>query len=355
MNLTEKAKNLNCADIIRHIGVGSIKETNDFLRKLYAEFSQIGEWGWNFYTWREGTKICIGMCNYGEVWIDYKQKGLINNIYIFTSKNGQDIQKKVEKAVDTAAADYLCKRSFPIVVKYYTGDMFFKHVGKNKISMWSEKEKKEYVTYFSFETEAFDENDLEYVLTQKLHYLDYLLSIYTNIIFDRASMRSVGKNEILYYDTEWGYDADWIDDFFENQKEATLLPEFFDLFRLVLDNDSYDKNLRLLLNSAQEFYCALLMKEQTQGEEGGKYNIPGYVDIINTVVVSVLEPLSNIHADKPVSCPACGNIVYKIRKRIENLCEQYMPGYLTDYISKSQYGQRSAFLHEGNARTNEFY
>lgn len=54
----------------------------------------------------------------------------------------------------------------------------------------------------------------------------------------------------------------------------------------------------------------------------GEYNIPGYVDLINTTLVSSLEPVANLDADEPETCKECGQLKYSIRKKVKDLVSE---------------------------------
>lgn len=351
----QNAENLSKADVIKKICSTNVKESNLFLRKLYSELSKYDKLAWNYFGVREKQKICLGICNLGEVWIDYKVKGLIDSIYVFTNN---DISKEsVQKAVDEAFINHLKKEKYTAIANFHTKDISFKNMCKKNIEIKSEEKNGKFITSITFSFEAFSGVDAEYIHTQKLNYLKHLLFAYTNIKFENIENYIINDNELKYEEKDWvEFDRDWIDYYFDEHigpQNTVLLYDFFDIFRIVLDNDTYNKEMRLVLNAAQELYCGKLMIDNIL--TNGEYNIPGYVDITNTIILSVLEPLSNIRAEKPEHCPSCGNLVYKIRKKVEVLCNTYLNDWLTKYISDIKYGQRSTFLHEGNALTNEFY
>ena len=88
---------------------------------------------------------------------------------------------------------------------------------------------------------------------------------------------------------------------------------------------------------------------------GSEWNIPGYTDLINTLIISALEPLSNIFGVKSEKCSVCGSLKYSVRKKVRDLCNAYFPEQLAKEIYDKGYHNRSAFLHEGYPVTNEFY
>lgn len=344
------------ADIVRNISTKNVKDSNLFLRRFYEEVSKYIEMGWNVQSWREGQTIFVGDSNFGSMMFDYKVKGQINNIYIKTKK--KKYHSIIEKSLDVAIKEYNYFKKYLITIELDTQNFLFQTMCKNNIRIepkYNEISRKSIL--ISFFIKAFGTFDLRYIIKQKSHYLQQLLCAYTNNDFDIIRYNYCESEITSFEDSDWvRTNIDWIDDCFvekENERYISLLPDFFDLFRIVLDNDSYERTMRLLLNSAQEIFCAKLMLNMSNKD--AKYSIPGYTDIVNTVMISILEPLSNIGSKKPETCPACGNLKYKISQKIRDLCKRYTNEYLVKEITNIEYGLRSSFLHEGNARTNEFY
>lgn len=240
---------------------------------------------------------------------------------------------------------------YAIDVVFQTHNTHFIEMSRSNVLLFGDNNH----LHVRFNLYAFGDFDLHYIATQKIHYLQMLLSVYTGNIYQLDNKCQVSHEQLENKDTEWDYDDDWIDSFCEQSGEsaATLIPDFFDLFQLIIVEDCYSKNLRLVLNSIQDYYCAL--KTQQLIHSDSSYNIPGFVDSTNTLLISALEPLSCIGADSPETCPTCGNQVYKISERIRTLCTEYLGAELAKEIGRSGYGNRCSFLHEGNAKTNEFY
>ncbi len=343
------------ADIKMNVSANSVQDSNLFLRKFYDELSKKMKIGWNYQPSRTGKLIYVGMSGFGSMWLDYKVKGKINNIYISTPN--AEVHNIVEDALKEAIVNHNSLEIYNIKVDFLTDDISFVLMCRKNIKVKSfySKEKGQNITSISFSLRAFGCFDLQYVATQKINYLKYLLCVYTNFQFDMIRNYKI-LDDIQYDENSWSnYDLHWVDYVFDgaSPEAVELIPDFFDVFRVVLDNDSYEKTMRLLLNSAQELYCGQIMLNDSL--QDSKYNIPGYADMIDTILISALEPLSVIGAEKPETCPECGNLKYKIRKKVEDLCAKYVNEGLTKEISNIGYGKRSSFLHEGHAKTNEFY
>lgn len=342
------------ADIQIDVKTNNVKDSNLFLRKFYNEIDKDISIGWNYQPYREGTTIFVGSCNFGDMWISYKERGKINRVYIATSN---DVNHSIVlNALNAAIDEHHSLAKYHISLCFDTKDIFFGTMCRKEIEVMPKKQRNNNIITITFSVEAFGDFDMQYVVVQKINYLKHLLLAYTNISFETCG-GCQSRKDYTYIENDWEPDDNqWIDCFFDERRareNVYLMQDFFDVFRTILDNDTYEKSMRLLLNSAQELFCAKLMICNIFKD--GEYNIPGYVDIINTVLISALEPLSMIGKDKPQHCQLCGNIMYKISKSIQLLCEKYLGENVAKEISNIAYGHRSSFVHEGNPVTNEFY
>lgn len=344
------------ADIKFDVCLNSSEDSNLFLRKFYEELFNYGKVGWNFQSYREGKVIHIGNTNWGEMWIEYKERGKISRIYFKTSS--EESQKHVRVSLKYAKQYYNEMKSYTITTVFDTNDIMFCDMSRNGIQISSTEKGDRKFTSIVFSVYAFGIYDLEYVKTQKVNYLKHLLCVYTNIIFNCVK---VTYNEGIYNicDNEWQEpNQDWIDieEEFVNIENNTISLglDFFTIFRKILDTFEYNREMRLLLNASQEIFCSKKMINAVL-KNGSDWNMPGYTDLINTLMISALEPLSSIYGVAPERCNECGNLKYSIRKKVRDLCNTYLPDYLAKEIYDRGYGERSAFLHEGNPITNEFY
>lgn len=344
---------MNKYEVKFYVGTNDAVESNLYLRCFYELMSHNIKVAWNYQSFREGNKIHVGFAAFGEVWIDYKERGKINNIYIST--DNEEMYSLVSNNLKVAKELY--KNGF---VDYMVclgiesdDEIIIKDQSYNNVSVHFDKESQENI--ISFGIKAFGDFDCKYVVTQKINYIKHLLCVYTNILFEIKSYKWIKG---FYECCDEGMhiqDNDWVEnsDLFVTYQELVLPSDFFVILGWVLNTEQYVRELRLVLNSAQQLYCANLMKRDVL--RSGEYNIPGFVDLINTTLVSALEPLSNIGASKAETCSECGQLKYSIRKKVKDLCSKYLPEHLVKMIADELYSDRSAFLHEGNAKTNEFY
>lgn len=332
----------------------SVQESNYILRRLYEEIAKSAPVGWQFMPLRKGNDIFVGYTNLGEMYLHYKRRGCIDKICFLT--NDEKKIPTIKKTIQIADQKHDSFLTYAVQVEYNTRDILFGEMAKHQIYFRGKRgEDGDNRLTIAFNVQAFGDYDIKYVATQKINYLRILLSTYTNIPFEKPQiMIAPGSRELP--DINWsGYDEEWIDYFFEppGKEMATLIPDFFTLFRKVIDNDEYGRNMRLVLNAAQDYFCSLLMRKRLIYD--GNDNIPGIVDTINTMLISTLEPLSCINKDDPQVCPTCGNTVYKISAHIRALCEKYLGEHLAKEIVSKGYSNRSSFLHEGYTKTNEFF
>ena len=344
------------ADIQFDVLAENCEDSNFFLRKFYDELSKYDNVAWNFQSFREGNVIHVGHNNCGEMWLDYKERGKLNKIYFKTFSD--ELHSFVQKALIEAKKDHKTMKSYTIITAFDTKDIVFCDMNKQGINIKSFCKKSKNYINITFMVKAFGKHDLKYVQTQKINYLNYLLCVYTNLIFNCVQIKC-REEEYNVPDNEWKEpNPDWIDwdEQYINKenKIISIRSEFFYIFRQIIDMPEYGRKLRLLLNSSQDIYVSKKMMDiMFNGEP--RLNIPGYVDVINTMMVSSLEPLANIKEFKVERCKECGNLKYSIKKRVRDLCNTYFPEYLARQIYDTWYNERSAFLHEGKAFSNEFY
>ena len=219
------------------------------------------------------------------------------------------------------------------------------------------------MTDIYFEIDTFLNLDRRHFLVQKMYPILFIIFAYTNSEFLSSRLLLVGEPKKEADEDFWSnrydfpdYNYEWID-LDERPKDnegCLILPqECLTLIKKVVSTDSYERNLQLLINSGQLLYHSHRMFLDIMGS--GTYNQTGYVDIYNTMLVSALEPLSNIATDSPKHCSECGNLVYSINKKIKDFTSKYLPSHLANDICNHSYKNRSKFLHEGYAMTPEYY
>lgn len=344
------------ADIKFKVCSNSSEESNLFLRRFYEELFRYEKIGWLFQSYRKNNIIYVGQMNYGDMWISYKEKGKIDSIFIKT--HSDKANNLVNEALKNAKDKQKEFKTYTITVIFDTDDIIFYDMRKNGIRIYSEEIDNKVFTKIKFSIKAFGTYDLEYIKTQKVNYLKHLFCSYTNMLFKCIKIE-YSEEKLSISDNIWQEpDSNWIDidELFINKEQriVSLCTNFFDILLNIIHVFEYDKKLRLLLNASQEIYYSKKMIGNLMNN-GKEWNMPCYTDLVNTLMISVLEPLSNIHERKPERCDKCNNLKYSIREKIKNLCNKYFPENITKEIFNDRYNERSSFLHEGNPITNEFY
>ena len=346
----------NQSDIIFRVKCSNCTESNKFLRVFYERLCEFKPLAWHFSTYRVGHLIHIGWAYFGEMWISYEARGALSKVYINTYND--ELHLVVREALKYAQYHYNELKLYNVQVSF--SGIPFHDMSKNNIRIETIKKDNEVYNKISFFVYAYGEYDIEYIVRQKTNYLKHILCAFTNKTFQFSKIKVSSSAETMFQENEWVEpDKKWVDDddvfrLIEgtNDYEIVLLYDFFDLFRIVLDNSEYDKRIRLILNSAQELYSGKLLSNEV--DRSGILRVPGIVDAINTITVSALEPLSCLEEFKVEKCKLCGNNVYSISKRVRTLCKKYLPENMVKYIIDEAYVERSKFLHEGYASTTEF-
>ena len=335
-----------------YIGTKNVEESNLFFRKLWSELDSICTNGWNFCPSRSGQRISIGYCNLGEVSFTYKEKGSIEFLYI----DADDSTGQIMEALIRARSDFYHPN------KYYVS---LKLESKKAVSIESIYSRNAAIetngdnTELCFMVSAYSKLDLHHLLANKMAWITYLLSEYTHTLFSISHISYSATHELKkqkFFSPKSNYSYEWFDTDERpvNESQQVVLPdELMELINQVIERDTYNENLQLLLNSAQLFYWSLHMINNAF--ISGRAMQPGYLDIINSILISSLEPLSNIGAPKPEVCEFCGNIKYSIVKKVRDLTKKYLNEHISNDISKRAYRNRSAFLHSGVPMTYEHF
>ena len=348
-------KRWKLADIVYKVYCNDCNESNMFLRAFYNSVNEKMSLAWQFSPSRDGKIIHIGWSTIGEMWIEYKERGKLNTVYIDTPNDR--IHRLVADALDYAQNHFKEFNKYNVRVLFKNKRL--RAMVKNSIRIESYGKEGIDYTSLTFQMNALGEFDARHIMYQKANTLCHLLCAYTNQLFSITEVELVTCDDDFYIENVWEEPSeDWIDDDElyrtiegTEDEEIILSKEFFDLFRISLEHMGDNRKLQLILNSAQTLYCARLLtkKERTDASLA----IPGITDLINTEAVSALEPLACIDEFKIEKCECCGNNVYSISKRIKKLCKKYLPEHLVKMICDEKYSERSKFLHEGFVYTYE--
>lgn len=328
---------------------GSVEESNLFLRKLWSELNTISKNGWHFIPHKERNTIHIGFSNFGAVSFDYIKKGCINKLFIDYPDDGE-FTESIINAVATAKKSPMAHYTVVFHLKSMTNIWKIEEMSLHNVCI---KTKDDTIS-LSVNIKAYSEYDIKNIVTYISNTLLAILLEYTNLLFSIEKIDFCkGRTEFTERVVPNEYNFDWID-FAEIPKVSDLhilLPrDFFYLVSRVVENDINDCNMRLVLNS-----CRVLLSSSTMAFKIAGPIDSGENDMIDTLVVSSIEPLSCVFNKEKVKCTECGNMKYSIVAKMRALLEKYTDENFAKYFCNTFYTQRSKLLHEGVLSANGFF
>lgn len=324
------------------VNINSVQASNIFLRKLWSELNDIRPMGWELIPNKHGNTVYIGISTLGEISFDYSKKGCVKNIYIDNDSNKAEITKAIQAAKDNPMKEYS-------IMLDLTSDqnLEIQDIATSTCAVFS----KNGHVYFKAGFEAYSEWDLDKILPSKYLSIKAIFYEYTHSVFRIAEVkytpgRFVSENQSL---SEYNYE--WIDsdECPESSAGKILLPkEFFKLIEYILNDETYDERIELLINSSNLLFTTAKLIEEIPCSYSSIN-----ADIINSMACSTFEPLSLILDNNLERCKTCGNMVFSITQKIKNMCSKYVSVEFGKYVSNVIYKHRSAFLHEGHPETTQ--
>ncbi|WP_349346280.1 hypothetical protein [Priestia megaterium] len=341
-----------------YIGTKSVRESNEFLRCLWAEMSkEFGKCGWHYAPYKDGQKqkIIFGFMDINqekplEVGVTYKEKGTINNIYFLYSHEGNEIVKgtelynKLRKVIKVTKEGVgklglgignMAVHSY-VPLRSYQGNNFAIDAmvnGKTKISCV---------------VKAYDENQSRGYLRQKVSQIADFLSVETNAPF--RSPKKPSMDEIISFQEEsFQEDENFINDLSIKGDYLVISKEgkkFID--KITNIDQDLNPDLEIFLKACSHFHTARMQEEQMMDVGGGIiYTILGgnKVEIATTLYLSALEVVTLIGFTDE-KCECCQQPKYQISSRVKQLTAKYLPKHLVKDFS-DYYDKRSKYLHTG--------
>ena len=289
------------------INTTSVQESNIFLRKLWSELNQIKPLGWQMYPYKHDNTVTIGRSTFGEISYDYTRKGCIKNLYIDSQQD-----EAISKAVQNAKCNGM--KSYVISLELKNNkDICISDVSFERIKVFTHANK----VYLQCTFDAYSAWDVEMFFPHKFASILSIIYEYTYVLFNIEQIQLCEGNLVVENSEFREYDNRWID-FDEcprSEENALILPcECLRLLSYVIDDKSYDENIELLLNSSN-----LLTTTQRLLQEIEFPNSSYTADIINSMVCSSLEPLSQILDKSTERCSECGNMIFSITNKIKKI------------------------------------
>lgn len=323
------------------INTTSVQESNIFLRKLWSELNQIKPLGWQMYPYKHDNTVTIGTSTFGEISYDYTRKGCIKNLYI-DNQQDETISKAVQNAKSNGMKSYVISLELKNSKDIYISDVSFERI---KIFTYADK------VYLQCTFEAYSDWDVKVFFPNKFASILSIIYEYTYVLFNIEKVQLCEGNLVIENSEFQEYDNSWIDfdECPQSECNALILPcECLRLLSYVIDDKSYDENIELLLNSSNLLTTTQRLLQEIE------YPYSSYnADIINSMVCSSLEPLSQILDKSTERCSECGNMIFSITKKIKKMCTRYFDENFSKYICDVIYKTRSTFLHTGQPESTQ--
>jgi hypothetical protein len=346
-----------------------VEASNRFLRAYWAELrATFGKCAWQYSPSRNGEAktIHFGWMDLGsplvglEVHISYARKGVIHTLFVDGGELAASDVEKLTKAVERASArmDHPTSSTLAVrvtspvgVVGSYNGNCFqIAPCGLNTNEI-----KVSVLGYDSIDAHS----EAQGILLRTLD----VLSVFTNATFDfvsngppprRSLLGSVKRMMRTMIDrfgskkAEWQRktageenstfhtEYDWIDGHPLSEKKLLLWREevaFLD--ELVSGKIPRDHPF---VNASVHFHTATKVWMDAQSM--------AFTQVAEVLLVSALEAATNLAPIENITCQTCGQKVYSIRRRVNDLAKQYTNELICDFID-DYYHRRSRYLHVG--------
>ena len=342
------------SDFVFSIGLKSNKETNDFLRCLWARMTAtFGKLGWLYSPFKIGNTIFVGKASIeGDIVFDvklgYKQCGCLSTISFAPSGsfNSLELKRRLKKCVE----DALQYKTFIRRVMYQSfldkNLSFNIHKGRNFILDGNS---------LSFFVDGFDDVDCKSFFKVQLQQVCNLLSFdtlrYTTVTgspIEEIREKHNEKISLLDAETEEVYDEWEKNSVYQNLEVTESISNYIDSYleRPYEYEDhfnNFDKSVR--------FFAQGIRNEELSRLSVGLPEPYTEQAVIN--YMSALEVIT-LNDRAPETCSSCGQIKYSIARRVKDLAERALPN--GGKFAERYYGYRSGYVHAGNLlSTNNYY
>ncbi|KPU51462.1 hypothetical protein [Bacillus wiedmannii] len=381
--------------MILDIGITDVKKSNEFLRSLWAEMAkEFGKCGWQYipYKNKQTKTITFGFMDIGVsiliAGVTYKNNGSIIKLFFEYSDASYDyeyIEGQEDKLIKESE---LGKRLIRVVRKARRGmrkynDYYALPTIKSLLPLSNYEGnnfKTEYVgenkTRIYFPVSAYDENQVEGKITQKINQVIDFLSVETNAPFWNVPTTSRENKEKTVLTKEVYQELDFIDGFSVKDGYLTISEEAKDFLSYLIDSNGENEDLQTFLNACYHFHTARKYDAQIhdyQGyfdrplEDGSGVGIEIYTknqdlrtalvtggaqtEIATTLYMSALEVVTLIGFQSE-KCKACNQDKYSIASRVRNLVNKQLNSHIAKQLN-DYYDKRSRYLHRGYMLTND--
>lgn len=381
--------------MILDIGITDVKQSNEFLRNLWAEMAkEFGKCAWQYIPEKnkQAKTITFGFMDIGEsnliAGVTYKNNGSIIKMFfeysdasygygyiegqedklIKESELGKRLIRVVKKA-RRGMGKYNDYHAFPTIksllpLSNYEGNKFkTQYVGEHK-------------TRIDFPVSAYDGNQVEGKIIQKINQIIDFLSIETNAPFWNVSTTDKENKEKTVLTEEVYQESDFIDGLSVKDGYLTISEEAKEFLDYLIESNGENEDLQIFLNACYHFHTARKYDAQIhdyQGyirqplEDGSGVKIKIYTknqdlrtalvtgssqtEIATILYMSALEVVTLIGFQSE-KCKACNQDKYGIASRVRNLVNEQLNSHIANQLN-DYYDKRSKYLHRGYMLTDD--
>lgn len=322
------------------LGYNSNKESNDFLRCLWAALrKEFGKAAWNLLPLRIENKIYLGHCDIGlgdvlDIYLSYKIKGCLSAISISVDDSVSDaqLQRRLKGCITYARKNIDKLELFSFSLELDNAICF------EKLN----------ADYFSLEDNRLMLNVYGYDLVDAKTLSSSLLkNICAWLSFDQLKYISIEGCALQVY-------SDSVRRQFGRQRKYKL--KVSDSIQKYLDEFigkpySYEDNLSDIDKAIFLFGQGLKYDELSQMTISSleAYNEQAILCYMSALEVVTLKDI------EPSKCECCGQLRYSIAKRVENLVYEVSQSMALRKMIADFYKNRSKFVHLGTMLSENNY
>lgn len=343
------------------IRIESLKESNEFLRCLWAIFEkEFGKCAWQFMPQKIGAerKVFFGFMDIGlktvfEVSIIYHKKGCIEELILVPDSSIEEFEiKKVHECIKQASNPNTFKKSYFKVnatIKNY--NRILRYEGQHFLIEPSENERCSTIT---FNVSAFNQSQAIEVIKQKLQVLINLLSVETKSIYtfrldEKNKHLELDMSEEIYLSSPENITEEESFEYsIKNQKFNKISKEFKQYIDKFLDpHFIMTENNDLFFRACAHYHTAKKMYENSIYKNPILTSLIGdnFEEISLTTYMSALEVLTL--KDHNVSkCSECQQSIFSIKQRVKSVINKNY-GEVLAKVFGEYYDNRSKYLHAG--------
>lgn len=366
------------------VDINNPDDSNRFLRALWAEFrKECGKCAWQYTPFKIGQlkTIFIGFADINRpegnlgVSVTYVQRGTIRSISFkhepdrpISMELGALLQRTVKFALERMGSPERQLYSVKIEGLYASpsncvGDFFsFTPISRRRFEL-------------TLAVNAFDKTDAKTEFIEKMRQVLNVLSVESNAAFWPLNNEQIEDDEPLpqsgHEGEVYAEDQDWIDDCPERDGQILISRAGKKLIDVLIADRPVPEDVGTFLRACNHFHIArkyaaqrldlvefgeaervrtneivLPIKVRNRRLEAAGQVGDAHAEISGALFMSAMEVAAKIGQPPPEACNDCGQLKYRISRRVTDLM-QNCGGDNLSRVAKGYYSQRSQYLHEG--------